>query len=459
MSLDCPGKRITRALVLTLVLTVVGLGQPASRLDAQMPIALEPDVQVNTYTSGAQSFSAIALDADGNMVVVWYSNGSPGDDPGASIQGQLFTANGLPAGEQAQINTYTASTQFAPDVAADDDGDFVVVWQSFGSSGSDLSWYSIQGQRYSSSGQLSGSEFQVNGYTTGWQIRPAVAMDADGDFVVVWQSAGSYGSDVGSYSIQGQRFSANGDAAGGQFQVNTYTTLGQVLPDVAMNADGDFVVVWQSYGSSTDPLDSSVQGRLFNADGTPGSPQAQVNTYTTGHQKRPAVGADREGNFVVVWDSVGSPGTDSEGLSIQGRVYASNGVPAPSQIQVNTYTTGHQRFPRVAVDADGDFLVTWQGDGSSGNDDQPPSIQGRFYGSDALPHGDDFQINSYTTSFQTLPDVAFDEDGDFVVVWTSAGSHGTDDDETCIRGRRFSVWIFKDGFETGNVSGWSSSLP
>jgi hypothetical protein len=31
-----------------------------------------------------------------------------------------------------------------------------------------------------------GSEFQVNTYATGWQHEPAVAVDADGDFVVVW---------------------------------------------------------------------------------------------------------------------------------------------------------------------------------------------------------------------------------------------------------------------------------
>src|SRR5688500_9367916 len=35
---------------------------------------------------------------------------------------------------------------------------------------------------------------------------------------------------------------------GDQFQVNTYTTNGQGWPAVAMDGDGDFVVVWLSYG-------------------------------------------------------------------------------------------------------------------------------------------------------------------------------------------------------------------
>jgi hypothetical protein len=43
-----------------------------------------------------------------------------------------------------------------------------------------------------------GEEFQVNCYTTDFQRRPAVAADLQGNFVVVWQSDGSYGTDTAS---------------------------------------------------------------------------------------------------------------------------------------------------------------------------------------------------------------------------------------------------------------------
>ena len=35
---------------------------------------------------------------------------------------------------------------------------------------------------------------------------PSVSLDADGDFVVVWFSDGSAGSDTHDYSVQGQRY-------------------------------------------------------------------------------------------------------------------------------------------------------------------------------------------------------------------------------------------------------------
>ena len=41
------------------------------------------------------------------------------------------------------------------------------------------------------------------------------------------------------------------------------------------------------------------------------------------------------GGFVVVWRSDGSPGTDTDGRSIQGRVLDADGLPSTPQFQVN----------------------------------------------------------------------------------------------------------------------------
>jgi hypothetical protein len=53
-----------------------------------------------------------------------------------------------------------------------------------------------QGQRYNASGSAIGGEFQINTYTTNSQYRPSVASDSSGNFVVVWESDGSAGSDT-----------------------------------------------------------------------------------------------------------------------------------------------------------------------------------------------------------------------------------------------------------------------
>jgi hypothetical protein len=67
-----------------------------------------------------------------------------------------------PVGSEFQVNTYTTYHQWFPSVGAASDGSFVVAWDSFGSSGTDTSDQSIQGQRFASDGTPMGSELQVN---------------------------------------------------------------------------------------------------------------------------------------------------------------------------------------------------------------------------------------------------------------------------------------------------------
>ena len=167
----------------------------------------------------------------------------------------------------------------------DADGDFVIAWQS---SGQDGSGYGIYAQRYNAAGVAQGSEFQVNTYTTNIQSTPSIGMDADGDFVITWQS---YTQDGNRYGIYAQRYNAAGVAQGPEFPVNSFTTSDQKIPSIAMDAAGDFVITWQSYGQ-----DGSIWGiyaQRYNAAGVAQGPEFPVNSYTTNHQFFPSIGMFR----------------------------------------------------------------------------------------------------------------------------------------------------------------------
>ena len=212
----------------------------------------------------------------------------------------------VPAGSEFQVNSYTTDGQYRPSVAMATDGTFVVVWESRGSPGNDSSQQSIQGQRYASDGSPQGAQFQVNSYITSFQLSPSVAAAPDGNFAVVWESNGSSGTDDGSTSIQGQRYASNGSAQGSQFQVNTYITGNQAHRRSRRRPSGDFVVAWDSYGSpGTDTSDASIQAQRFASNGSPQGAQFQVNSYTTSYQYVPAVATAPDGDFVVVWESHG----------------------------------------------------------------------------------------------------------------------------------------------------------
>jgi len=408
---------------------------------AQAPLPEGAQFQINTYTTHNQNYSSVAMDPDGDFVVVWQSYGASGTDTSRySIQGQRYASDGSPQGAEFQVNTYTSLDQQNPSVAADADGDFIAVWESRGSPGADTSATSIQGQRYASDGSAQGGQFQINAYSTDLQVFPSVTAAPGGEFVVVWASSGSSGTDTSSSSIQGQRYASNGSTQGGEFQVNSYTTSFQGTATVAAAADGDFVVAWVSRGSfGTDNFYGSIQGQRYASNGSTQGGQFQVNTFTTFIQTDASAAMADDGDFVVVWRSVGSYGTDQSDYSLQGQRYASNGSMQGAQFQVNTYTTDDQRSPTAAMDADGGFVVTWSrakphfGFG-------PQSIQGQRFASGGLTLGGEFQVNTVVSDYQHAPSVAA-RDGDFVVAWTSFGTVGTDTSSMALQGQRYSLPI------------------
>jgi hypothetical protein len=407
----------------------------AASAGAQAPAGSE--FRVNTYTTSSQRMPAVAADASGNFVVVWQSLGP---DAGYGIFGQRFSAAGAPRGAEFRVNTYTTSTQRLPAVAADANGNFVVVWQSIGQDGA--ASYGIFGQRFDAFGAPQGSEFRVNSYTTGDQLEPTIAAGSDGRFVVAWESDGEDGSNHGVFA---QRFDAGGIAQGGEFQVNSYTTGEQRSAAAAANASGDFVVVWHSDGQ--DGSSYGIFGRRFSASGAAQGGEFQVNTFTTIGQGFPSVAADASGDFVVVWSGQGAGG--EAGVFAQ-RFNASGGAQG-SEFRVNSYTTGGQLTAAVASDADGNFVVVWR---SLGQDGSVYGIFGQRFDASGLPRGVEFQVNSYTSSNQTAPAVASGADGDFVVVW-----HGVNEDGSLygVFGQRYGDMIFEDGFESGDLSRWSSA--
>src|SRR5688572_32420735 len=110
------------------------------------------------------------------------------------------------------------------------------------------------------SGGPIGDEFMVNTYTPGYQVNAAVATDADGDSVVVWETDTNT---VDGYDVHGQRFNALGEPVGEEFKVSTWHTFFQTGADVAMNAAGDFVVTWETYYTGHNGI--QIGARLFNA--------------------------------------------------------------------------------------------------------------------------------------------------------------------------------------------------
>jgi len=256
-----------------------------------------------------------------------------------------------PVESEFQVNTYTTEGQNDSDVAIAANGDFVVVWES---SGQDDCFSCVFLQRFASDATPLGSEFAINSITSSSQAAPTVGVHAaTGDFVVAWQNHGLVGE---AYEISAQRYDSGGAPLGAQIEiVNTYTTFQQEQPEVFVDAAGDFVVVWHSHGP--DGGNYGISGQRFDSGGDPLGGEFVVNTYTTSGQRYPAIDGTADGAFVVVWQSYGQ---DGNSLGVFGQRHESTGAKLGTEFQANTYTTDRQGYPDVGVDPLGNFVVAWE---------------------------------------------------------------------------------------------------
>jgi hypothetical protein len=259
------------------------------------------EFQVNTYTMGYLDGPAVAADAAGNFVVVWSSYDQDGSAWG--VFGRRFDGAGLPLEGEFQVNSHTTSHQRNPTVAFDGAGRFVVAWESYYQGGAAIG---VFGQRFDADGMPLGGEFRVNSYTTGIESEPALAANEFGEFVVVWQHVtlpiGSAYAD-----ILGRRFDATGEPVGPEFQVNTFTTWRQFRPSVAADGSGDFLVTWESEGQDLSAF--GVYAQAFDRSGARLGSEFRVNSFTTFAQMSPKVAAAAPGEFVLTWQSWGQDGS------------------------------------------------------------------------------------------------------------------------------------------------------
>ncbi len=146
----------------------------------------------------------------------------------------------------------------------------------------------VAGWAFACSGaaQVPAGLFQVNTYLPGRQSHPAVASDDQGAFVVAWQS--DMAEDGSGLGIFARLFAADGQPLAGPFGVNTHTTGNQARPSVARSPDGTFIVIWDSDGAQ-DGDGKGIFAQRFDADGAPLASETRLNVFTTGDQLRPAI--------------------------------------------------------------------------------------------------------------------------------------------------------------------------
>ncbi len=380
------------------------------------PTKAGSEFRVNTATALDQRFweptpHATAMDADGDFVVTWSSQAQDGD--GWGVFAQRYSASGAPAGQEFQVNSLAVANQQYSTVAIDPDGDFVITWSTLANETDNLGVYA---RRYNAVGVPQGEEFLVSPENLSSQRLSVAAMDALGNTLIVWSELDPAGGADPASNIRARLFNADGVALGPSFQVNTTTADLQRQASVARNGKGQFVITWRSRAQDGDT--DGVFARVYAADGTPLTDELQVNQSATGQQIHATVAMDAAGNFVVTWYNqlIGDNAGTVVPREIYARRFAAHGAPLGDEFRVNTTTTGDQRYPTIDMDQDGDFVIVWASFLQDGSD---WGIYLQAFDATGAKVGSETLVNTTTANRQIYPDVAMDDDGDFVVAWNS----------------------------------------
>jgi VCBS repeat-containing protein len=361
--------------------------------------------RVNTGILGTQETSAadrgspraVAMSPAGDYVVVWSSQGQ--DLSGWGVYGQRFNKNGAPVGGEFRVNQVTTNDQVWATVAMDVSGRFAVSWTSTSQDGTPQSVYA---RLYNADGSNNGGEFRVNTTNTGNQYNSSVAMDANGNFVVVWQGEGPGDTD----GIFGRRFNADGTAIDvTEFRVNTDLLRPHYDASVSMNASGAFAVMWDD--------NAGVQLRRYNSSGAAIGGEINVDSGLSAGNGSIALADD--GSLVVVWRE-GTLDTD-----VYMRRYSNAGVPAAAVRVNSTALLSNQTSPSITMDGTGNYIVAWEGNG-------PGDSSGVFaqkYNAAGVAVGGEFRINSTTLGSQAKVSLAILDLNNFVAAWSGQGPGDT----------------------------------
>ncbi|MEM8644753.1 MAG: Ig-like domain-containing protein [Pseudomonadota bacterium] len=351
-------------------------------------------------------------------------DGGLSDPVRVTLEVQPEADGAAPVFGERQANTTTEHEQANSHVATLADGGFVIVWHSYRQEAEDNYTYGVYGQRFDANGNALGDEFQINTAVADQQTNPQVAALSDGGFVVSWTDAG--GLDGSGQGVFQQRFGADGARVGSEAQVNGYSSSTQNQPAMTQLANGDYLVTWQSYNNTAAGGSSyDIFGQVFGSDGSTIGSEFLINSEVAASQETPAVTALASGGFAVSWTSQtsGDAGDGSSDGVFQRLYDGSSYAPLAAEQQVNSYTQNPQEAARMAALADGGFVTVWQ---SSGQDGSGAGVYGQRFDASGAPVGQEFRVNDQLSGSQHQVDVAALSHGGFVVVFSdNSGRDGS----------------------------------
>ena len=178
-----------------------------------------------------------------------------------------------------------------------------------------------------------------------------------------------------------------------------------LLPQIAVNAQGDAIAVWQQ----SDGVSIDLYANRYTAAAGWGTAQ-KIEADDTGVAQNAQVAIDTNGNAIAVWQQPNVNGRDAIWAN---RYTAGTGWGAAALIESGIFDAGN---PQVAIDGSGNAIaVWWQSDGARNNLVANRYVAGSGWGTAAV-------IETDSTGDVSAPQIAMDTAGNAIAVWAWASA-------------------------------------
>lgn len=314
---------------------------------------------VNSNGTGQQINPSVASFPGGGFAVAWEDDSSDADGKASDgksaahdIYARILKPGGCNVSGNAEIIVNAGETQghqSDPDIAADKDGNFVVVWtDDMDNNGSTQVFM----RGFDANGKPRYARKTVNQVSTRDQYQPRIAMSPDGKFAVSWTDTRSAKT---TPQIWVRGFNADGSQAFAERPVAEATEGTRVKSDIYMDEKGRFIVAWEDDADANGSTQAKF--RMFNADGSYRTGIKTANTKSAGNQNGPSIAGTPDGSkFIISWTNIASSGASD--YTVMARVFGENGNELKADFAASS-EGGKNQNSQVCMNASGDAIIAW----------------------------------------------------------------------------------------------------
>jgi len=305
------------------------------------------EITVNNNTNGTHLNPSIAVNASGNVIVVWQDDSDGNGYYEIKMSG--YTIDGTCLFSNYTVNSISYGQQVNPSVAMESTGKFVVVWQDYNNID-----HEIQMKGFDATGAEYFSQRAANSTSNGRQLNPDVDILSNNKFIVVWENDNGR-KGCNRICMRGFNFSPSTPEYFSEREVNPADEGQQCKPAICKLSDGNFVVAWEDDKDGNGYHEIYISG--FDSGCSQYFIQKAASSTSESQEYNPAIASDEDGYFAVTWQD----GADDD-YNIMARAFDQSAAQIMAQVRVNKDTSGPQTAPDVTIGNEGRLVIMWTDD-------------------------------------------------------------------------------------------------